>query len=47
MSTQLAPSTAALVLTNDVPATINDLIAAAVAACAVIRTTEIACISPR
>jgi hypothetical protein len=42
MSTQLAPSTAALVQTDDVPALIHDLIAEAVAACATVRATELA-----
>ena len=46
MSTQLAPSTAALVQTDDVPALINDLIADAVAACATVRATELALHEP-
>jgi hypothetical protein len=46
MSTQLAPSTAALVLSNDVLAMINDLIAAAVVACANVRATELALHEP-
>ena len=46
MSTPLAPPTAALARTDDVPALINDLIADAVAACATVRATGLALHDP-